>query len=134
VPQKSPHTSPGVEGMAGRPPVTGHAPQHPLPWTPRQEDGRPAALERLRQAVRRQRNERLTSLDHHIDPVAHRREAACALQRQAAPGVEGVTWQPDGQDLAAQLQAWSARLARGAYRATAVRRASIPKPAGRQRP
>jgi len=45
-----------------------------------------------------------------------------------------VTWQQYGQDLEANLQALSKRLARGAYRGTAVRRAYIPKPDGRQRP
>jgi RNA-directed DNA polymerase len=120
--------------MGGRPPVKGNAPQPPLPWTQSQEDGRPAALERLRQAVRRKRQDRLTSLYHHIYQVAHLREAYLALQRQAAPGVAGVTWQHYGQDLEANLQDLSERLARGAYRATAVRRAYIPKPDGRQRP
>lgn len=66
--------------------------------------------------------------------MAHLREAYGALQRPAAPGVDGVTWPPYGQDLEANRQDLSERLARGAYRATAVRRASIPKPDGRQRP
>jgi RNA-directed DNA polymerase len=136
VPQKSPNTPrpQGVEGMEGRPPVKGNAPQHPLPWTQSQEDGRPAARERIRQAVRRRRKDRLTSLYHHSYHVAHLREAYFALQRQAAPGVDGATWQHYGQDLEANLQDLSKRLARGAYRATAVRRAYIPKPDGRQRP
>ena len=99
VPKKSLNTAQGVEGREGRPPVKGNAPQHPLPWTQSQEAGRPAALERIRQAVRRRRKDRLTSLYHHIDPVAHRREGYFALQRQAATGVDGVTWQPYGQDL-----------------------------------
>ena len=45
-----------------------------------------------------------------------------------------MTWQPYGQALEAKLQDVSKRLARGAYRATAVRRAYIPQPDGRQRP
>jgi hypothetical protein len=134
VPQKSPNTSQGVEGREGRPPVKGKASQHPLPWTQSQEDGRSAARERIREAVRRKRNDRRTSRSHHIDQVAHLREAYGALRRQAAPGGDGVTWQQDGQDLEAHLQDVSKRLARGAYRATAVRRAYIPQPDGRQRP
>ena len=120
--------------MEGRPPVKGHASQHPLPWTQSQEDGRSAALERIRDAVRRKRNDRLTSRYHHLYQMAHLREAYVALRRQAAPGGDGVTWQQYGQDLEANLQDVSKRLARGAYRATAVRRAYIPKPDGRQRP
>src|SRR4030095_4204462 len=96
VPKKSPNTSQGVEGMEGRPPVKGNASQPPLPWTQSQADGRPAALERIRQGGRRKRNDRLTSLYHHIYQVAQLREAYVALQRQAAPGVDGVTWQQEG--------------------------------------
>jgi retron-type reverse transcriptase len=57
-----------------------------------------------------------------------------ALQREAAPGVDGMTWQQDGQNLEAHLQDVSGRLARGAYRATPVRRAYVSTPDGRQRP
>jgi hypothetical protein len=136
VPQKSPNTPRprGGEGREGRPPVQGNASPHPLPWTQSQEDGRSAALERIRQAVRRRRQARRTSLYHHIYQVAPLRAAYVALQRQAAPGVDGVPWQPYGQDREAKLQDVSKRLARGAYRATAGRRAYSPKPDGRQRP
>jgi retron-type reverse transcriptase len=120
--------------MEGRPPGKGKARQLPLPWTQRQVHGMPTGLERLRQTGKRQRQDRRTTLRHHIDNVAHRREASWALQRAAAPGVDGMTWQQDGQHLEAHLQAWSGRLARGAYRATPVRRASVPQPDGRQSP
>lgn len=120
--------------MEGRPPVKGNAQQLAMPWTQSQVHGMPAVLERIRQAVKRQRKDKLTSLLHHIATVAHLREAYFALQREAAPGVDGMTWQHYGQPLEANLQALSGRLARGAYRATPVRRAYVPKPDGRQRP
>jgi hypothetical protein len=94
--------------MAGRPPVKGHASPHPLAWTPSQEAGRPAALERRRQAGRRQRHDRLTALDPYSYQVAPLREADGARQRQAAPGVDGVTWPPDGRDREAKRQAFTA--------------------------
>lgn len=98
------------------------------------EDGMTAALARIRLAVRRERKDRLTTLYHHVYNVAHLREAYFRLKREAAPGVDGETWQHYGQDVEAHLQDLSGRLRRGAYRATPVRRVYIPKPDGRQRP
>jgi hypothetical protein len=109
--------------MEGRPPVKGKARQLSMPWTQSQVHGMPAVLERIRQAGKRQRKARRTTLLPHISNVAHLREASLALPREAAPGVEGMTWQPYGQNLEANLQDVSGRLARGAYRATPVRRA-----------
>jgi group II intron reverse transcriptase/maturase len=71
---------------------------------------------------------------HHIYSPDTLREAYFGLKRDAAPGVDGQTWQQYGQDLEANLQDLSARLKRGAYRAKPARRAYIPKPDGRQRP
>lgn len=56
------------------------------------------------------------------------------LKRNAAAGVDGVTWRQYGEDLEANLQGLSERLKRGGYRAKPVRRRSIPKADGRQRP
>jgi group II intron reverse transcriptase/maturase len=60
--------------------------------------------------------------------------AYLALKRDAAPGVDGATWQSYGQGLESNLLDLSARLQRGAYRARPVRRVYIPKADGRQRP
>ncbi len=93
-----------------------------------------AALVRIREAVRRNKEERLTSLYHHVYSIAHLREAYLGLKRGAAAGVDGETWQTYGQDLEANLQDLAGRLRRGAYRAHPVRRVYIPKADGRQRP
>jgi group II intron reverse transcriptase/maturase len=77
---------------------------------------------------------RFTSLLHHVYNPAMLREAYFGLKRDAAPGVDGQTWQSYGRDLEANLQDLSVRLKRGAYRAKPARRAYIPKPDGRQRP
>ncbi len=45
-------------------------------------------LERVRQAARRRKKEKFTSLFHHIDP-ALLRTAFYAIKRDAAPGVDG---------------------------------------------
>jgi group II intron reverse transcriptase/maturase len=57
-----------------------------------------------------------------------------ALSRDAAPGVDGVTWEQYEQALEENLGDLHARLQRGAYRAKPSRRTYIPKADGRQRP
>src|SRR6266540_976767 len=60
--------------------------------------------------------------------------AYLAIRPQAAPGVDGVTWEAYGQDLDANLRDLHHRLHSGSYRARPSRRAYIPKADGRQRP
>jgi hypothetical protein len=57
-----------------------------------------------------------------------------ALKRQAAPGVDGVTWQEYETGLEGRLCDLHSRVHRGAYRARLSRRVYIPKADGRQRP
>lgn len=97
-------------------------------------DDLPSALERIRQAARRDKQLRFTSLLHHIDNPDMLREAYFSLKRDAAPGVDGETWRAYGEALGENLQDLSGRLKRGAYRAKPVRRVYIPKADGRQRP
>src|SRR2546427_1215937 len=92
------------------------------------------ALERIRQAAKREKGGKLTSLMHHIYSVDTLREAYYRLEREAAPGVDGITWRQYGEELETNLQDLSGRLARGAYRASPVQRVYVPKPDGRQRP
>jgi len=92
------------------------------------------ALDRVRRAARKDRGLRFTALWHHVYDVARLREAYFGLERKAAPGVDGETWQQFGEDLEGRLLDLSDRLRRGAYRAKPVRRVYIPKPDGRQRP
>ena len=120
--------------MEGRSLTQEKASQSPMPRTQSRMTGMSATLERLRLAVRRDRKVKLTALYHHVYNVDHLREAYCRLKRDAAPGVDGETWQHYGQDLEKNLQDLSARLQRGAYRATPVRRTYIAKADGRQRP
>ena len=136
VPEKSPNVLQprGAEGMEGRRPAKGNAVQPAMPRTQSRDNGMGAALERIRQAVERDKMAKLTALYHHVYNADHLREGYFNLKRQAAPGVDGETWQHYGQDLGNNLQDLSARLRRGAYRATPVRRVYIPKTDGRQRP
>jgi RNA-directed DNA polymerase len=102
---------------------------------PRAQDraGMSKGLDRVRQAARDRKEERFTSLLHHVDVAALRR-AYDGLNRKAAVGVDGVTWQAYGRGLEARLGDLLDRVHRGAYRAQPSRRTYIPKPDGRQRP
>src|ERR1017187_4608556 len=91
------------------------------------------ALGRVRQAAKERKKERFTALLHHVD-IDLLRLSFYALKRQAAPGVDGVTWQDYEADLESNLQDLHARVHRGAYRAQPSRRKYILKSDGRQRP
>jgi len=91
------------------------------------------ALERVRKAARLRKEEKLTALLHHIN-VDLLREAFFALKRDAAPGVDGMTWEDYEADLDLKLTDLATRVQRGAYRALPSRRTYIPKADGRQRP
>jgi len=93
----------------------------------------PRALDRVRQVAERDKDVRFTALLHHVD-IESLRAAYLALKRQAAPGVDGVTWEAYGQSLEENLRDLHDRLHRGAYRAKPSRRVFIPKADGRQRP
>ena len=91
------------------------------------------ALERVRQAARQRKKERFTSLLHHVDR-AMLRTAFYAIKRDAAPGVDGVTWETYEQDLDRRIEDLHARVKSGAYRAQPSRRSYIPKEDGSKRP
>jgi RNA-directed DNA polymerase len=89
-------------------------------------------LERIRQAARQRREERFTTLLHHISTDLLY-EAFHELREEAAPGVDGLTWKDYAADLERRLEDLHARVHRGAYRAQPSRRVFIPKPDGRER-
>ena len=91
-------------------------------------------LERIRQVAHRERKIRFTALFHPVYNLDTLRRAYFSLNPKAAPGIDGVTWQQYGEDLAANLQALADRLAKGAYRVQPTRRAYISKADGRRRP
>jgi RNA-directed DNA polymerase len=90
-------------------------------------------LNGVRQAAQRNKQERFTALLHHVT-VDLLRDSFYALQRKAAPGVDGMTWQEYETGLEDRLNDLHSRVQRGAYRAQPSRRVFIPKADGRQRP
>jgi RNA-directed DNA polymerase len=92
-----------------------------------------SAQARIRGAVERNREEKLTALLHHVS-LDTLRWAFFALKKDAAAGVDGMTWDTYAGDLEANLQDLHRRVHTGAYRARPSRRVYIPKADGRQRP
>ena len=90
-------------------------------------------LSGVRQRARGGKQEKFTALLHHLT-VDLLRQSYFALQRRAAPGVDGQTWRQYGTGLEGRLTDLHSRVHRGAYRAKPSRRVYIPKADGRQRP
>jgi len=136
VPGKSLNNAPShgaAEGAEGRGLAKGNPSQQNASRTPSRTDA-PSALERVRQAAKKDKQLRFTALLHHIDNPETLRMAYFSLKREAAPGVDGETWRHYGEERERNLRDLSERLKRGAYRAKPVRRVYIPKADGRQRP
>src|SRR3974377_2222114 len=91
------------------------------------------ALDRVRKAARLRKKERFTALFHHLS-IDLFRESFFALKRDAAPGVDGLTWRTYEAELDRNLTDLHSRVQGGAYRALPSRRTYITKADGKQRP
>ncbi len=127
VPVKFPNNTgqPVAEGTEGRGLAKGNSPQQNASRTPSRVDAL-SALERVRQAARRDKKMRFTALLHHVYQLDALRAAYFGLKKEAAPGVDGETWRHYGEVLEEHLQDLAERLQRGAYRANSRRRSSTP--------
>src|SRR5438105_5103807 len=90
-------------------------------------------LAAVRQAARRSKTVRFTALLHHITTDLLKR-SRLALARDAAPGIDGVTWQAYGESLEEKLKDLHERVHRSSSRARPYRRTYIPKADGSERP
>lgn len=90
-------------------------------------------LAAVRQAARQSKKVRFTALLHHIT-IDFLRQSYIALERDAAPGIDGVTWRTYGENLEAKLKDLHERIHKGSYRARPARRTYIPKADGSKRP
>src|SRR5205085_824993 len=93
----------------------------------------PLGLTGVRRVARERKQERFTALLHHVT-VDLLRESYQGLKKQAAPGVDGQTWQEYENGLEDRLKDLHSRVHRGSYRAQPSRRVYIPKADGRKRP
>ena len=69
-------------------------------------------LEAVRQAARQSREVRFTALLHHIT-IDLLKQSYRALKRDAAPGIDGVTWWAYGENLEAKLKDLHERIHKG---------------------
>jgi RNA-directed DNA polymerase len=134
VPAKRPNNGgqAPAEGVEGRRPAKENIEQATAPRT-RSRTGESSALLGVREVARRDMRTRFTALLHHVTPELLR-DSYYALKREAAPGVDGMTWQEYGTNLEGRLADLHCRIHRGTYRAQPSKRAYIPKAEGRQRP
>jgi group II intron reverse transcriptase/maturase len=122
-----------AEPVEGRGPAKGNATRPTGRRTQSRVRCPTAGLAGVRAAAGRDKDLRLTALLHHVS-VDLLRDSYSALKREAAPGVDDVTWQDYGTELEARLEDLHGRVHRGAYRAKPSKRVLIPKPDGRERP
>ena len=90
-------------------------------------------LDRIREAAKRDKSARFNNLMHHIT-IDLLRVAYKELKREAAPGIDNVTWEQYGEKLEANLLDLRERVISGKYRATPSKRVWIPKADGKKRP
>jgi RNA-directed DNA polymerase len=121
-----------AEGMEGRRPTKENTEQATPPRT-QSRAGELSDLRGVREVARRDKRTRFSALLHHVT-TALLRESYYSLKREAAPGVDGVTWQEYETGRDEKLADLHRRIHRGTYRAQPSKRAYIPKADGRQRP
>jgi RNA-directed DNA polymerase len=134
LPAKCPNKDgkPSAEGAEGRRPTKENTEQTAV--SQMQSWGNAlTGLRRVREAARKDKRLQFTALLHHVS-VPLLLNSFYALKRDAAPGIDGVTWKEYETDLDKRLEDLHSRVHQGTYRAQPSKRAYIPKADGRQRP
>lgn len=121
-----------AEIVEGRTSPKGNGGQPAAVRTP-SRDTASTGLAAVRQAARQSRDVRFTALLHHIT-IDLLRQSYSALRHEAAPGIDGVTWQSYGENLEEKLKDLHERVHRGSYRSHPAKRSYIPKADGSRRP
>ena len=106
--------------MEGRTPPEGNGGETAAARTLRR-DTASNGLIAVRRAARQSKSVRFTALLHHIT-VDLLTRSYFALERDSAPGIDGVTWQAYGENLEEKLTDLHDRIHKGSYRARPSRR------------
>ena len=128
---KSPMGDP-AEMVEERGVAKGNVSKNPAPRTPSRNKVASMGLEGVRIAASRDKKLRFTALLHHITPQLLA-QSFYALRKDAAVGVDAVTWRDYEEGLSERVQALHRQIHTGSYRATPSRRVYISKADGRQR-
>jgi hypothetical protein len=123
--------SPSAEAVEGRTSPEGNGGQAAAARTLRREAAS-NGLAAVRRAARQSKSVRFTALLHHIT-VDLLKQSYLALERDSAPGIDGVTWQAYGENLEEKLTDLHDRMHKGSYRARPARRTFIPSSSKRSR-
>src|SRR5882672_186928 len=134
VPEKRPNKEglPSAEAVEGRTPPKGNGGETAAARTLRR-DNASNGLIAVRRAARQSKSVRFTALLHHIT-IDLLKQSYLSLERDSAPGIDGVTWQTYGENLEEKLKELHDKVHRGSYRARPARRTYIPKADGSRRP
>lgn len=105
------------------------------PHTPPTQSGKRMSqgLRGVRERAQKNKQEQFTALLHHVN-VDLLRKSFQGLEREAAAGVDGVTWKEYATGLEDRLKDLHGRVHRGAYQAQPSKRTYIPKANGKKRP
>ena len=132
VPEKPPNKGKPAEVVEERGAAKGNAQENPARRTKSRESAS-TGLEGIREVARRDKRARFTTLLSHITPQLLE-QSFRALQKDAAAGVDGVTWREYETGLDERLVQLHRAVHVGAYKAQPSRRVHIPKPDGSMRP
>lgn len=122
-----------AEMVEGRGVAKGNADESSASRTLSRKHDASMGLEGIRETAKRSRKCRFTALLHHVTPSLLV-ESFYALRKQAAAGVDGVTWHDYESQLYGRVHDLHREIHTGAYRAQPSRRVLIPKADGKLRP
>jgi RNA-directed DNA polymerase len=90
-------------------------------------------LTRIGQQARKDEKTRFTSIYHFVTDVDHLRASYEEIEKDSAPGVDGVTKEEYGKQLEGNLRELADRLGRLGYKPQPVKRVYIPKPGSQKK-
>lgn len=122
-----------AEAMEERGVAKGNANESPASRTQSRDKSASMGLEGVRETARQIRQCRFTALLHHVTPSLLV-ESFYALRKQAAAGVDGVTWHDYESQLYGRVHELHREIHTSTYRARPSRRVHIPKADGKLRP
>ena len=132
LPKKQSNKGQPAETVEGRGVAEGNAGEPPAGRTQGRETAS-TGLEGIREAAKKDGRMKFTALLHHVTP-ALLVESFYDLKRDAAAGIDGMTWREYEVILYTRVHELHREIHTGAYRAQASRRVYIPKADGKLRP
>jgi RNA-directed DNA polymerase len=134
LPEKRPNNTQGrvAEAVEGRSLTEGNMGEQATHRAQNRKEGVPSGLDRVREAASRNKEQKFTTLLHHVDEAALMR-AFQTMNCNATAGVDGVTWKQYEEGVEERLRSLCTRLHRGTYRPQPSRRTYIPKEDGTRR-